>query len=145
MAAVGAPLTAAGDRRLTRVGRILCATKLDKLPQLWNGLRGEMALVGLWPESMPFAHYLQSQFVHVLDHRLGLLGPSQVIFRSECALFAEYDDPAPFLSSRERRHDRQLRITPWPPRVVRGSASHTAIAASVNHSGKLPRCRSAES
>ena len=29
----------------------------------------------------------------------------------------------------------------WPPRVVRGSATHAAIASSVNHTVKLPRWR----
>ena len=42
----GAVQAAENDPRVTRVGRLMRATAMDELPQLWNILRGDMSFVG---------------------------------------------------------------------------------------------------
>jgi lipopolysaccharide/colanic/teichoic acid biosynthesis glycosyltransferase len=65
-------------RHVTRVGRILRASGLDELPQLWNILRGDMSLVGPRPE-MPFIVMSYDQVHRLrLQARPGLTGLWQI-------------------------------------------------------------------
>ena len=71
----------AGDARVTRIGRILRATHLDELPQLWNVLRGEMTLVGPRPERPGKVAELESRFRYYERRHLakpGITGWAQV-------------------------------------------------------------------
>jgi lipopolysaccharide/colanic/teichoic acid biosynthesis glycosyltransferase len=79
----GCPLTMEADGRLTKIGGVLARSKLDELPQLWNVLRGEMSLVGPRPESLAFADCFRDGFEKVHEHKPGLFGPCQVMFRHE--------------------------------------------------------------
>jgi lipopolysaccharide/colanic/teichoic acid biosynthesis glycosyltransferase len=45
-ATTGAIQSMSGDPRVTWIGRLMRATAMDELPQLWNILRGDMSFVG---------------------------------------------------------------------------------------------------
>lgn len=73
------------DPRVTRVGAILRATKLDELPQLVNVVRGEMTLIGPRAEIARYvAHYTDEERA-LLSVRPGLTGPGQVYFTTDQA------------------------------------------------------------
>ena len=81
----GAPRSGvyAGDEgdRITPLGRWLRRFRLDELPQLWNVLRGEMALIGPRPEQYVLAKaYEEANPLYALRHavRPGLTGWAQV-------------------------------------------------------------------
>ena len=81
------------DPRITRVGRWMRRTKLDELPQLWNVLRGDMALVGPRPEVPEFvARYTEEQR-EVLRVRPGLTDPASLAAFDEGAELARVEDP----------------------------------------------------
>jgi lipopolysaccharide/colanic/teichoic acid biosynthesis glycosyltransferase len=81
-------ITAAGDARITPVGRLLRATKVDELPQLWNVLRGEMSWVGPRPEVPRYVDLGQELWREVLSVRPGLTDPATLALRHEEALLA---------------------------------------------------------
>jgi lipopolysaccharide/colanic/teichoic acid biosynthesis glycosyltransferase len=71
-------LDSAGDPRIIHGGRILRATGLDELPQIFNVLRGEMSLVGPRPcTPHEFGRYQEWQQARV-DAPPGLTGYWQV-------------------------------------------------------------------
>lgn len=72
----GKPLDDA--RRLTRFGRMLRATSLDELPELWNVLKGDMSLVGPRPLLMHYLPLYTPEQARRHDVRPGLTGWTQV-------------------------------------------------------------------
>lgn len=71
------------DPRVTGFGRLLRASSLDELPQLWNVLRGDMSLVGPRP-MMPCQQALYPGEAYA-RLRPGLTGPWQVSSRHASA------------------------------------------------------------
>ncbi|WP_258052336.1 sugar transferase [Mesorhizobium sp. INR15] len=114
----GLALTVAGDSRMTRIGRILAATKLDELPQIWNVFRGEMAIVGPRPESLAFADCFHGGFEAVLRYKPGLLGPAQVLFRHEAHFYPQSTDPLLFYREILFPAKARLDLSYYPQRTI---------------------------
>ena len=91
--ASGPPVTVAGDSRVTRLGTILRAVKLDELPQFWNVLRGDMSLVGSRPEVPEYVELYREQYSRVLTMRPGITDLASLVYRQEESILAAHPDP----------------------------------------------------
>jgi len=83
-AATGAVWAVANDPRLTPIGGLLRAARLDELPQLWNVLRNDMSLVGPRPERPEFVDNLEQEIRFYGQRHLvkpGLTGWAQISYR----------------------------------------------------------------
>ena len=77
----GARLAAKDDDRITKIGKILRATHLDELPQVFNILMGQMSVVGPRPERPEIAAQYEEEipeFRFRLKVKAGLTGYAQV-------------------------------------------------------------------
>ena len=66
------------SQRLSAFGRMLRATSLDELPELWNVLKGDMSLVGPRPLLMEYLPLYSREQARRHDVRPGLTGWAQV-------------------------------------------------------------------
>ena len=77
----GAVLATGDDPRITKVGKVIRATRLDEIPQILNILKGDMSIVGPRPERKVIAEeYCKDlpEFEYRLKVRGGLTGYAQI-------------------------------------------------------------------
>ncbi|MBP3830069.1 MAG: sugar transferase [Bacteroidaceae bacterium] len=65
------------EQRLTRVGRFVRSTSLDELPQLWNVVRGDMALIGPRPLLVQYLPLYSPRQARRHEVRPGITGWAQ--------------------------------------------------------------------
>lgn len=82
------------DPRITRVGAILRATKLDEFPQIVNVLRGEMTIIGPRAEVPDMIRHYMPEELQILEFRPGLTAPGQIYFTTDQAAALDGVDDA---------------------------------------------------
>lgn len=98
-ARTGAVWAQENDPRVTPIGRALRKYRLDELPQLFNVLRGEMAIVGPRPERPEFIQMLAKEiplYMQRLAVKPGITGWAQINYRygntvEDTVMKLEYD------------------------------------------------------
>ena len=66
------------DERLTRIGKVIRATRLDEIPQFFNVLAGDMSIVGPRPLLLKYNDLYSSHQALRLTVRPGITGWAQI-------------------------------------------------------------------
>ena len=67
---------------ISRLHRILRATRADELPQLWNVIRGDISLVGPRPPLRVYVDAYPALYAQVLQSRPGITGLASLRFHA---------------------------------------------------------------
>lgn len=85
----GEAWTQKGDKRITRVGQFLRKFRLDELPQFFNVIKGEMAVIGPRPEAVELVEEFRT-VIPFYDYRYlvlpGITGWAQVNYGNTCSI-----------------------------------------------------------
>lgn len=78
-------------QRLTKVGRLVRSLSLDELPQLFNVLKGDMALIGPRPLLIQYLPFYTPEQARRHEVRPGISGWAQVHGRNHCKLSKKFE------------------------------------------------------
>lgn len=89
----GVDSTSNSDSRITRVGKIIRAYKLDELTQLWNVIIGDMSIVGPRPNVKRETDLYTSNERLLLSIRPGITDYASIVFADEGDILKDSNDP----------------------------------------------------
>jgi lipopolysaccharide/colanic/teichoic acid biosynthesis glycosyltransferase len=114
----GGASTAANDRRITWVGRLIRKTKFDEVPQLWNVLVGDMSLVGPRPQVMRDVALYTDEECRLFAARPGITDFASIVFSDEGDILKGSDNP-------DLKYNQVIR--PWKSRLGLFYAKHQSV------------------
>lgn len=96
------------DPRMTRIGEWLRTTTLDELPNLWNVVTGDMALVGPRPEIPEMLPYYREEHLIKFSVPPGITGFAQISGRGRLRFLETAALDAEYVCSRSLRLDLRI-------------------------------------
>ena len=90
---MGLQITVDGDKRITKIGKILRKYKIDELLQLFNVIKGDMSLVGPRPEVPYYVCLYNDKQRKVLEIMPGITDLASILFKNEGEILSRSQDP----------------------------------------------------
>lgn len=119
----GGTSTAANDRRITWVGRLIRKTKFDEVPQLWNVLKGDMSFVGPRPQVMQDVALYTDEECDLFDVRPGITDFSSIVFSDEGDILRGSPNP-------DLKYNQVIR--PWKSRLGLFYVKHSSVMLDIH-------------
>lgn len=88
----GSQVTVGGDARITRVGKLVRACRLDEISQLIDVLRGKMSFVGTRPEVPRYTEHYTPEMMATLLLPAGVTSRASIYFKDEAELLDAAED-----------------------------------------------------
>lgn len=85
-------LTTQGDRRVTRVGRVLRKYRIDEFAQLLDVVSGTLTLVGVRPESPKYVAAYTHEMMATFLLPAGVTNLTSIYYKDEAALLSDVED-----------------------------------------------------
>jgi lipopolysaccharide/colanic/teichoic acid biosynthesis glycosyltransferase len=98
------------SKRLTKFGKLIRASSLDELPELWNVLRGEMSLVGPRPLLMEYMALYTPEQRRRHEVRPGITGWAQVNGRNSLSWEERFALDVWYVDNRSLRLDLRIML-----------------------------------
>ena len=116
------------EERLTKFGRVLRASSLDELPELWNVLKGEMSLVG--PRPLPVRYLPRYSPEQNRRHEVlpGITGWAQVNGRNALDWETKFRYDVDYVDSRSLWLDAKILILTFVQVFRRQGIAHDGEA-----------------
>ena len=124
--------------RLTSFGRLLRATSLDELPELWNVLKGDMSLVGPRPLLMEYLPLYTPAQARRHEVRPGITGWAQVNGRNAISWEGKFDLDVWYVDNRSLWLDIRILWMTIRKVLVRDGISALGEATMPRFTGSQP-------
>lgn len=89
---IGSAVTVSGDKRITKLGKVLRHYRLDELPQVIDVIEGNMSFVGTRPEAEKYVKQYQPEFYATLLMPAGITSEASIRYKNESVLLGAAED-----------------------------------------------------